>query len=100
MNNEGSRSSANAPTRSVQSSCSGRGYSSRSARGDLENRRARAHVGALTGYSVRFAPGEVYVGVSERGVRLVGRLPRPRSFAWRYRERWQAPFVGYGRKDA
>jgi methylated-DNA-[protein]-cysteine S-methyltransferase len=32
--------------------------------------------------------GEVYVGVSEGGVRLVGGLPRPEEFARRYRERF------------
>lgn len=32
--------------------------------------------------------GEVYVGVSERGVRLVGRTASPEEFARRYRERF------------
>src|SRR5215211_1467748 len=32
--------------------------------------------------------GEVYVGVSERGVRLVGRATSPEDFARRYRERF------------
>ncbi len=32
--------------------------------------------------------GEVYVGVSERGVRLVGRAASPEGFARRYRERF------------
>src|SRR3712207_9593501 len=32
--------------------------------------------------------GEVYVGVSERGVRLVGRAASPEEFARRYRERF------------
>ena len=32
--------------------------------------------------------GEVYVGVSERGVRLVGRAAAPEEFARRYRERF------------
>src|ERR687885_2198861 len=32
--------------------------------------------------------GEVYVGVSERGVRLVGRAASPDGFARRYRERF------------
>ena len=32
--------------------------------------------------------GEVYVGVSERGVRLVGRATSPEEFARRYRERF------------
>src|ERR671921_2596579 len=32
--------------------------------------------------------GEVYVGVSEGGVRLVGRLASPEEFARRYRERF------------
>ena len=32
--------------------------------------------------------GEVYVGVSERGVRLVGRAASPEEFALRYRERF------------
>src|SRR3954469_14877912 len=32
--------------------------------------------------------GEVYVGVSERGVRLVGKAASPEEFARRYRERF------------
>jgi O-6-methylguanine DNA methyltransferase len=32
--------------------------------------------------------GEVYIGVSERGVRLIGRAASPEEFAWRYRERF------------
>src|ERR687889_1379114 len=32
--------------------------------------------------------GEVYVGVSEKGVRLVGRADSPEEFARRYRERF------------
>src|SRR5215217_2051789 len=32
--------------------------------------------------------GELYVGVSERGVRLVGRAASPEGFARRYRERF------------
>src|ERR671920_128200 len=32
--------------------------------------------------------GEVYVGVSERGVRLVGKAASPEGFARRYRERF------------
>src|ERR671916_2765913 len=39
--------------------------------------------------------GEVYVGVSEKGVRLVGRATSPEEFARRYRERF-GPLLSWG----
>src|SRR5919112_6684958 len=39
--------------------------------------------------------GEVYVGVSERGVRLVGRAASSEEFARRYRERFER-FLSWG----